>query len=327
MRFEDFEERMKKAVERNLPEEWGGSEVSIRHVDKIGGSYEALTITHPIWNVGPSINLTEMYKQLNGIVPPDWMISDYVRDIAAEAKNIQSRVKDMPDTYEEVKDSLYVKLVNYEANEEHLRTVPHRKVMDYALTVKNGLKWTGNGAPEASYTVNNALMHSWGITQDQLIDDALANTEKILPLDFRPLSAVLGDMTGEYGPDEREPSNPLYVVSNNVKVDGAAALLYPGTLDKVSDRIGSFYILPSSVHELLLMPEKWMNPDAGAGDLDKMIRTVNATEVEPEDILGNRSFHYDAKTKSLEPGSEYEARKMAKEMTPVIDAPEKRMNL
>lgn len=328
MRFEDFENAMKEAVQRNLPPGWEGSELIIRHTDRIGGSYDSLTIMHPGWSAGPSINLTDMYEQRSGRIPPDWVISDYVRNMAAETEKLEKQANIIPDTYEEAKSSLYVKMVNYEANAEQLQRVPFWKMMDYAITAMHALEWADNGAPAAAYTVNRALMNKWGVTENQLISDAIDNAEKRMPMDLRPLSSALAEMADmPDAEDEKSDDNLLYILSNRTKVDGAAALFYPRALDRAAEKLGSFYILPSSIHEVLLMPEKRMDADMDAVSLDRLVRTVNRTQVEPGEVLGNRSLHYDAEKKLLETGVDYDERKLRQDMTPNVEAPERRMNL
>ena len=68
-------------------------------------------------------------------------------------------------------------------------------------------------------------------------------------------------------------------------------MIYPGVLRALADDLGeNFYILPSSVHEILLLP------DSGAEDaryLREMIREVNATQVEPEEVLSDNLYYFD----------------------------------
>lgn len=52
-----------------------------------------------------------------------------------------------------------------------------------------------------------------------------------------------------------------------------------------------YYILPSSVHELLVLPD---NGDHNAGSLAKMVQDVNRNSVSPEERLGDKVLHYRA---------------------------------
>ena len=68
-------------------------------------------------------------------------------------------------------------------------------------------------------------------------------------------------------------------------------------------------MLPSSVHEFILIKDDGRQK---AKDLNKMIKNVNETVLEPRDFLSNQCYHYDAKTKVLETGLKYDKAKEKK---------------
>lgn len=96
------------------------------------------------------------------------------------------------------------------------------------------------------------------------------------------------------------------------KVNGAAVMAYPDFLKEAAERVGSnFYILPSSIHDVLLMPGK---DSPGLAALENMVRQINRTEVAPEDRLSDKVYHYDAKERMLEMGESFEHRMAARQM-------------
>lgn len=58
----------------------------------------------------------------------------------------------------------------------------------------------------------------------------------------------------------------------------------------------NFYILPSSIHEVILLRESFAED---AEYLRWMIQEVNATEVAPEEILSDRAYYYDRETDTI----------------------------
>ena len=85
---------------------------------------------------------------------------------------------------------------------------------------------------------------------------------------------------------------PMYVATNVFKMNGACILLYDGVLKKFAEKIGSdFYILPSSVHEVIFVPA---NGDMDARYLIQMVKEVNATEVAPDEVLSDNVYIYHA---------------------------------
>jgi hypothetical protein len=89
----------------------------------------------------------------------------------------------------------------------------------------------------------------------------------------------------------------LYVLTNSVKTNGATALLDDKIMDTIREQVGdNFYILPSSVHEcLILVADDRVDPAA----LEAMVQKVNATEVNPQDRLSNHVYQYDCNTHEL----------------------------
>lgn len=69
-------------------------------------------------------------------------------------------------------------------------------------------------------------------------------------------------------------------------------------LQEFADRVGSdVFILPSSIHETLLIPA---NADMDTEYLRDMVRTVNRTKVAPDEILSDNVYYYSRLTDRVE---------------------------
>ena len=91
---------------------------------------------------------------------------------------------------------------------------------------------------------------------------------------------------------------PMFVATNNKKVNGAGVILYEGLLKTFAKKIGSdFYILPSSIHEVIFVPA---NGDMDVRYLIQMVKEVNATEVSPSEVLSDNVYKYHADTDFVE---------------------------
>jgi|UPI0004B2FDD9 mRNA-degrading endonuclease toxin of MazEF toxin-antitoxin module len=90
---------------------------------------------------------------------------------------------------------------------------------------------------------------------------------------------------------ESADSVPMYVLTNIKKIEGAACMLYPGLIREFADRTGSsLFIIPSSVHELLILPVEDMKETE---EIRSMIREINDTQVQPDEILSYSLYCYD----------------------------------
>ena len=81
------------------------------------------------------------------------------------------------------------------------------------------------------------------------------------------------------------------------RFSGASALFYPGMTERIAEIMGgSFFVIPSSVHEVLIKPDDGsMSPL----ELARMVKTVNDEAVSPSERLGNRVLYYDEEAKTL----------------------------
>ena len=90
----------------------------------------------------------------------------------------------------------------------------------------------------------------------------------------------------------------LYVATNEHRANGAIVMLYDEVLEKFAAWTnGDFYILPSSVHEVLVMTK---DSDFTPEELSRMVREVNQNEVNPEEWLGNSVYEFLGETGTLQ---------------------------
>ena len=88
----------------------------------------------------------------------------------------------------------------------------------------------------------------------------------------------------------------MFVLTNDTKVNGAAAILNDDIRQEIAEKVGDFYMLPSSIHETLIIPK-----DAGMElkELEQMVQEVNQTQVAPGERLSDHVYEYDAKEHEL----------------------------
>ena len=109
----------------------------------------------------------------------------------------------------------------------------------------------------------------------------------------------------------RPEDEQIFVASVPDKVHGAGVLAYQDFMDQAAERAGGdFYILPSSIHEILIVPD---NGKMGLSDLENMVKEVNATQVAPADKLTDNVYHYDSQAKIFELGEKFVERQAERE--------------
>ena len=94
-------------------------------------------------------------------------------------------------------------------------------------------------------------------------------------------------------PDLQSPLQ-IYILTNTKGFLGASGLLLEDLLTDFADLIeNSFFILPSSIHEVLLVPE---SSGIDIGTLSEMVCAVNKSHVSPQEVLSDHAYHYDRET-------------------------------
>lgn len=176
-------------------------------------------------------------------------------------------------------NNVRIKLFNKEFNEEILDKIIYFGYFDLiaACCVVDEKR-------EASFLVTHNILDTYNITIKEIVVSANSNTES-LRYDFTNIAEILGEF-GLYGID-----SPMTVVTNESKLFGAAAMLYPQLFVPIADRVKSnLYILPSSIHELIVIP---CTSRLKIDELKEMVREVNKSSVSPQERLSDSVYIFD----------------------------------
>lgn len=216
------------------------------------------------------------------------------------------RVANREISYDDAKGMLFPELIPQKGNEAVLAEHPHEKVEDMAVVFRLDLQ--SKDGVMMSARVNQAMLNAFGVSAEQLKQDALENAPITHPATFRSMEEVLSAIMGGMPmPEPEEGAARLYVASTESMYRGAGVLAYPGFLQEASEKIGgNFFVLPSSIHELLFLKD---NGDMTRQELAGIVRSVNASEVSPQEQLSDNVYHYDGKAQVFELAEKYEARK------------------
>ena len=324
--YQEFKDSFKDLVEKTF-EDKGIHDVEVenRLVDKVNETYDAFTIKHTGSDVGVNISVTEAYSAYAKDEADIKTIANAMVNRTVEAllnaPVISDGINDIQN-YDVMKNKLVMEVVSAETNAELLETVPHKDIEDMAVIYRFDVKdIVGEGA---TVIVTNKMLDNYGITPDQLHEDAVKNAPEIRPIVIQGMAEVLAkqmgvedmEMLGLNIPPEQEQ---IFVASVPDNVHGAGILAYEDFMDKASERVGnqSFFILPSSIHELLIVPDNGM---MDLHSLEQMVREVNATTVDPSEKLTDNVYHYDAQDKVFELGEKFVERQAAKERGEVKEA-------
>lgn len=309
MDFKEFVNKLEQDLKDAMADISPGATVDVRSVEKLQeGSYTGITISPAGGNVGMNLNANQLFDQMQDG-------QSYEGVLAVAVSTAERGLHDMPAVdvselmnYEAAKKYLCFDVVGSDRNADMLEKVPHTDKENISMVYRLQLDSTENGA--ATVLITNAMMEQFGVTKEQLHADAMENAQEIRPADFRTMAAVMAEMMGM--PEERmaDMAPPMYVATNQDKVQGAGVMFYPDFMDQAAKELGGdIFILPSSVHEVLILPD---DGNMNAQELKEMVTSINASEVSPEDRLTDSVYHYDAQERIFELGEKFEERQAEK---------------
>lgn len=268
--------------------------VSVNAITKNNGKERVgITLSNPEVNISPTIYLEEYYKQFcEGVLISE--IVDGILTLYQEVKFKHSFAGESVTDYETVKNRLVYKLINKKKNETLLKGIPYVPYLDLAMVFYILLELNEHGT--ATVLVREEHMKLWDITEETLFKLAKENTKRLLPAELKTMKTVIREMMC-LEESEEEAEDYMYVLSNVSKNFGAATLLYEGMTKQIWSCLKeSYYVLPSSVHEMIIIPESKCPSRA---ELDEMIYEINRTQVEEEEILSDRAYYYDGARECL----------------------------
>lgn len=284
MNYEIFKETIKNRFVEFLPEEYKNSEIIIDKVNKVNITMDALIIKpFKTDNVCPTLYINEMYE--------DYKFTKNIEDVLQRAAKVfmdsickKDFVIDRFKDVEYIKNNIFFQFINTKLNKNILDDVPHREFLDLSIIYRVVINSNKDKKEIASTIIHNKLMKVIGLSEEQLFEYASKNTDRLFPSTIKSITSIFG-MEDDSPIDEQ-----MIIISNELCINGAINMIYEKNLKSIAEKMNSdLYILPSSVHEVIVVSTK-------IGDPTYLIRTiseVNSTELSKTDILSDQLYMYD----------------------------------
>lgn len=288
MKYQEFLQNVEKEIKKKLE---NGEELFIQRFPKNNGiTYDGLVIFHPKLNISPTIYLNQYYHWYLDGVPMD--------DICSNIMNVYKKRLPQKDfdtsfftEYGNAKDSIIMKLINYEHNLDILEKVPYIRMLDLAIVFQCLVSQQTDGF--ATILIHNHHLKYWGIEEKQLYQDAYKNTPKLLPYQLEDMETLIKESMLSVPSDIPFEECPMYILTNSAKLNGATVLFYDGLMKKLAEQMGTdFVVLPSSIHETLLVP---VNSPEQISFFSQMVEQVNETQLADDEILSDHAYYYSRK--------------------------------
>mgnify|MGYP006988884399 CR=1 FL=1 len=321
MKYNDFKIALRESIQRIVDSRFvGGYEVSLTKVTKNNGKVlDAIVITKGKCEISPTIYIKDFYNS--------YMSGESMEETCEKVLNTYVSSSLEPDinvdafkSYKKIKGRIVYKLINTKANKELLKKVPHKTFCDLSMVYYCIMDEKMES--RATELIHNAHITLWGITREELHQQACQNTPFVLPAQILPMDDILKELLtdsiikedksiyGLYGEDKpnreeyeiqaeeimgnlgkKDDFLKLYVISNKNRIFGAACILYDGVLREFAKKHNEkdVYIIPSSIHEAIILSE---NIEVEKEYIKDIIKEVNATDVDECDVLSNNLYKY-----------------------------------
>lgn len=259
-----------------------------------GTKRKGLTLTEKGVNIAPTIYLEEFYQRFLRGMTEEKAAKEVIK-LYDQVCAGRSWEKGKLEKYVSVRDHIIYRLIGKKTNMRLLEEIPHREFLDLAVVYYVLLEVNDFGT--AAMMIKKEHMKLWKVTEDELYRRAGENTRRILPEEFCTMHTVIQDMfdleprEASVNSEEGEFAETLYVLTNRLRSHGASALLYEGCLEQIAKKLFcNYFVLPSSIHEVIITPDRHQ---FSYEELSAMVKEINETQVEAEEVLSDHAYYYD----------------------------------
>lgn len=290
MKSDNFYVKLTKYIQKHLGEDWT-AELQPHAIKNNGTSKVTLLLSRNGDILKPQIYLEEFYEDYqNGTALKE--IMDKILEIyeyAIQTCN-SSHLANLK-TWETAKQWLAFQLISKEKNRERLSDYVYEDFCDLAAVVRFCLEINPEGIK--SMYVTNDLIKYWNTTREEVLSIARVNTEKLFPpkisrvVDEIPKELAIPPANSEKIRNKRDK---LMVLTNTLGIRGATVIMYDSFMKEVYERMqGKFFILPCSIHEVIIFP---IDKEVVLTGIRKTVHMVNRLYVHPDEYLSNQIYYY-----------------------------------
>ncbi len=319
MTYFEFLKEVRKKFLDYMPEEYKNATVMIQKANKVNQEKDGLIVRgegeSSRDNILPTIYVNDMYENYLVIGDFSEVMKQAAEVMINASKNVPFDINERVMDTDRIKSNLIVCLVNTEQNKEMLKEVPHREFNDLSVIYRWIVDIHEDGV--ASAIINNYNVQMLSMTEPELYEKAMENTREKFPMKIRDMEGLISEMIfddmdmmmddmDEFGREMLQQgiadvlndrySSDMYVFTNGPGMFGANAMLFEEQLYDFSQKFGGdFYIIPSSIHDLIAVSPKLCTPEM----LADLVYEVNRNQVDIGERLSNEVYFYDSKAREV----------------------------
>lgn len=294
-----FAEGVIKDIKKYLSPDYADVECEVIEKRSNNGQLSVnIAFTQPEREITPIIGIEPFYEAVRNGESLE-SIMQVIAEMAEQTINTTfSITPGEMNEYKEAENYLGVCLVNTKANRKQLKGVTCIKVEDLSLIPIIRVPLSEKGI-YGSMKVTEELREMWGVSVEQIFEQAWKNEESPMLLGLNEAVLHTGDMRDLSAAQDlvdNDNGEKMYILTNKRRIDGAALIVYPGVKEKLDELFPEgFFIVPSSIHETLIMPKgvEIQGLEMTPKELGRMLRYSNQRYVDKMEFLSDRIYEYD----------------------------------
>ena len=279
------------AVQKHLGGEWIAE--LLPNVTKNNGTNRVAMVLYKNEDkIRPQIYLEKYYEDYQNGKDMQDIVTEVIKMYKMAMADITPENLENLEKWDCVKDRLVLRLVSKEKNRAELINLIHEDICDLAVIAAIVVEKSKEGVKTIRITYD--LAEKWGVTEEEILKIAKENTQQIFPPQLEKLIDYvtnMTDVTREELLQGRKDGPEIHILTNDLCINGATVILYDSFMKEVYERLGGkFIILPSSVHEVLVVP---LEDSVYIPYLQEVVESINQRFVAEDEILSDNVYMYD----------------------------------
>lgn len=271
--YEMFKEYTKKELIARMPPEFARHRLEENEVYKVNRKLDAFRVMPPDTEIGimviPVFYYQDFYPLIQKGETPERVLELIARAAFESMVPPEFALSEEQSIPAIRKEDLVLQIINYEKNREYLKDKPYRRFLDLAIICCSVV----NTADKQIYAavINHEVMKMLALSEEEMFQAARSQMETRMPC--RLLQVY----------------QQLYAYTNKEFYLGAVSLLEKEGFRTLAEQFeDDLYVLPASIHEVMLLPSKLLSLHS-AQDL---LRKANQEATKPEEWLSDQVYLY-----------------------------------
>ena len=291
LRYEGFRNVLLSQMQKRLAGKFGIDRISRREAVKNNDTVmEMLLVEMEDGRAAPILYLQDLYKTYQEGATLEEILQGLCELFTAYSAiriPMENKLNELLDDFEKVKPLIEFRLINGARNKRRMEGKPFSRMGEFLLSYQIQLG-DGHGGLYTTQ-ITEQMLRDWGIDEAELHEIAVSNMD--LPKNYllQPMEEATGIRIDPSVKPEDRPE--MFILTSKMKINGAAVIFSEEVRQKVGAQVGGdYYLLPSSIHEWVVIPKRWAG---STQEMEDMVQSVNADSTDEEDFLSDHVYEYD----------------------------------